>query len=289
MALSPEDVQNKLFTTVRLREGYEQAEVDEFLDEVEAELTRLLKENDDLRTKLAEAGGDDAAAPVEAKPTKGAAATTPSPVKPQEVVVRKGDDIGAAAARVLNMAQRTADDVVSEAREEADKLLDDARVKADEVDRETRERTTALEQQLEEERRTALDSLQEEKSRLEREVETLRSFEREYRGRLRTFLEGQLSQLSSHGGDTPLAPSGGPDARATDDADGESSRSGAHALGTSGDTDHDTDSYTGSDTGSGDSGSEEGQATGTQRGAGPRSALGRILEEEERNGDDDRR
>ncbi len=285
MALSPEDVQNKLFTTVRLREGYEQAEVDEFLDEVEAELTRLLKENDDLRTKLAEAGGDDAAAPVEAKPTKGAAATTPSPVKPQEVVVRKGDDIGAAAARVLNMAQRTADDVVSEAREEADKLLDDARVKADEVDRETRERTTALEQQLEEERRTALDSLQEEKGRLEREVETLRSFEREYRGRLRTFLEGQLSQLSSHGGDTPLAPSGGPDARATDDADGESSRSGAHALGTSGDTDSDT----GSDTGSGDSGSEEGQATGTQRGAGPRSALGRILEEEERNGDDDRR
>lgn len=300
MALSPEDVQNKLFTTVRLREGYEQAEVDEFLDEVEAELTRLLKENDDLRTKLAEAGGDDAAAPVEAKPTKGAAATTPSPVKPQEVVVRKGDDIGAAAARVLNMAQRTADDVVSEAREEADKLLDDAkstadhlttdaRVKADEVDRETRERTTALEQQLEEERRTALGSLQEEKSRLEREIETLRSFEREYRGRLRTFLEGQLSQLSSHGGDTPLAPSGGPDARATDDADGESSRSGAHALGTSGDTDQDADSYTGSDTGSGDSGSEEGQATGTQRGAGPRSALGRILEEEERNGDDDRR
>lgn len=287
MALSPEDVQNKLFTTVRLREGYEQAEVDEFLDEVEAELTRLLKENDDLRTQRAGAGGDDAATPVA---PQGAAATTPSAVKPQEIVVRKGDDIGAAAARVLNMAQRTADDVVREAREEADKLLDDAkstadhlttdaRVKADEVDRETRERSTALEQQLEEERQTALGALQEEKGRLEREVETLRSFEREYRGRLRIFLEGQLEQLSSHGGDTPLAPSGGPDTRSTGDTGGESSQSGAHALGASGDT--------GSDTGSGDSSSEEAHGPDVERG-GTRSALGRILEEEERNGDDAR-
>src|SRR6185295_19207378 len=55
MPLTPEDVRNKKFTTVRLREGYDEDEVDAFLDEVEAELTRLLRENEDLRAKLAAA------------------------------------------------------------------------------------------------------------------------------------------------------------------------------------------------------------------------------------------
>ena len=59
MALTPEDVRSKRFTPVRLREGYDMGEVDQFLDEVEAELARLTKENDDLRAKLsaAQTGG----------------------------------------------------------------------------------------------------------------------------------------------------------------------------------------------------------------------------------------
>src|SRR6188472_2276284 len=55
MPLTPEDVSNKRFTPVRLREGYDMGEVDQFLDEVEAELARLTKENDDLRSKLSTA------------------------------------------------------------------------------------------------------------------------------------------------------------------------------------------------------------------------------------------
>ena len=58
MPLTPEDVSNKRFTPVRLREGYDMGEVDQFLDEVEAELARLTKENDDLRCEaLRGAGG----------------------------------------------------------------------------------------------------------------------------------------------------------------------------------------------------------------------------------------
>src|SRR5881409_2752050 len=68
MPLTPEDVSNKRFTPVRLREGYDMGEVDQFLDEVEAELERLNKENDDLRTKLsaAQRGEGEAAAPAPA-------------------------------------------------------------------------------------------------------------------------------------------------------------------------------------------------------------------------------
>src|SRR3712207_3000115 len=64
MPLTPEDVSNKRFTAVRLREGYDMGEVDAFLDEVEAELLRLNRENAELRTKLetAQVGGDQAEA-----------------------------------------------------------------------------------------------------------------------------------------------------------------------------------------------------------------------------------
>ena len=41
MPLTPADVRNKQFSTTRLRPGYDEEEVDAFLDEVEAELDRL--------------------------------------------------------------------------------------------------------------------------------------------------------------------------------------------------------------------------------------------------------
>src|SRR5438874_146567 len=66
MPLTPEDVQNKRFSTVRFKEGYDEEEVDAFLDEVEAELRRLLGENSDLRSHPAAAA--PAAASVAAAP-----------------------------------------------------------------------------------------------------------------------------------------------------------------------------------------------------------------------------
>jgi len=306
MALTPEDVRNKLFTTVRLREGYEQTEVDEFLDEVEAELTRLLAENDDLRAKAGDAvvehadGGAPAVTDLApARPDVTLDKTPePEPVRqsPQEIVVRTSSDVSVAATRVLEMAQRTADQYLGEAREEADKLVSDAkstaeqlsgeaRRKADDIDRQTHERTSALAQQLDMERAATLGTLQDQKRRLESEIETLRSFEREYRGRLRTFLEGQLSQLSSRAGDdTPLAPSGGPAPASAGDA-------------AAGDQPADPPSADGADTaGAGqavagdeaETGSADGRqpSPGRRSREGSRSALGRILDEED--GSDDR-
>jgi len=54
MPLTPADVRNKQFSTTRLRPGYDEEEVDAFLDEVEAELDRLIQENEELRAKLGE-------------------------------------------------------------------------------------------------------------------------------------------------------------------------------------------------------------------------------------------
>lgn len=51
--LTPDDVKNKLFTTVRLREGYNQVEVDNFLDEVYDTLEAVGSERDALSVEVA--------------------------------------------------------------------------------------------------------------------------------------------------------------------------------------------------------------------------------------------
>ena len=50
--LTTEDVLNKKFQYVKFREGYDQDEVDEFLDEVVSTIYSLQMENQDLKEKL---------------------------------------------------------------------------------------------------------------------------------------------------------------------------------------------------------------------------------------------
>src|SRR3954469_23848103 len=52
MPLTPDEVVNKRFSATKFRQGYDEEEVDEFLDEVVAELRRLTSENEDLKSKL---------------------------------------------------------------------------------------------------------------------------------------------------------------------------------------------------------------------------------------------
>ncbi|MCY7373268.1 MAG: DivIVA domain-containing protein, partial [Spirochaetaceae bacterium] len=103
MPLTPEDVANKQFTSTRLKPGYDETEVDEFLDEVEAELTRLYRENDDLRSRLA-AGGGAAAAPA-------AAPISAPPPTVDPAVARENEELRAklaAAQRQLSEASQRA-------------------------------------------------------------------------------------------------------------------------------------------------------------------------------------
>jgi DivIVA domain-containing protein len=51
--LTPADIDNKKFSTTRLRPGYEQDQVDDFLDEAKAELVQLIRVNEELRSALA--------------------------------------------------------------------------------------------------------------------------------------------------------------------------------------------------------------------------------------------
>lgn len=225
MPLTPEDVSNKRFTPVRLREGYDMGEVDQFLDEVEAELERLTKENEDLRNKLsaAQKGGGAAATPTPAPVVEKAPepapvvekAPEPAPVAaraaaPEEIKVTTVADASSAAARLLEIATRNADELVSEAKNEADRLIGGARtkserleseskVKSDRLESDARTRAQMLDSETAQRREQLFGDLEKEKVKLDGEIENLRAFEREYRSRLKGYFTQQLSALEGNG------------------------------------------------------------------------------------------
>ena len=91
MPLTPADVHNVAFSKPPIgKRGYNEDEVDAFLDLVEAELTRLIEENSDLRQRIEEldqelaAGGGASAVPAAAAaPTQAIPVAEPEPSAPR--------------------------------------------------------------------------------------------------------------------------------------------------------------------------------------------------------------
>lgn len=239
MALTPEDVVNKRFQPTKFREGYDQDEVDDFLDEIVIELRRLNAENEDLRTQLAECvagsksgtsagtksessvpapvsaaaktgqvtapvkeekkSGSVKAEPAKSDGSKAAAAqTSTAPAKPAAPAAAAsapaaGTSASAVsetetAAGILAMAQKMHDDYVGAGVEQRDKIIAEAQLEA-----------TGLITDAEDKSAKILNSLEQQKATLERKVEQLRGFERDYRSRLKAYIEGQLRDLDASG------------------------------------------------------------------------------------------
>lgn len=199
MPLTPHDVSTKVFGPTRFRRGYDEAEVDGFLDQVEAELTRLTNDNASLLAQLDQArhelpGTAPFAAPAVPEPVAEpapAAAQVPS----QEIVVPDTTENDMERiSRTLVLAQRTADQALREAREEADEARTSARADADAI--------VAKAKREADDRVGAAELI---KAHLESEVDSLRTFEREYRTRLRAYLQMQLKGLEAEPQDEPSA------------------------------------------------------------------------------------
>ncbi|UWX98253.1 DivIVA domain-containing protein [Arthrobacter zhaoxinii] len=214
MALTPEDVVNKRFQPTKFREGYDQDEVDDFLDEIVVELRRLNSENEDLRSQLAAAaaGGSAAASadsvpapvaaapkvekvPEEAKPEPEAKVEAPVVEEVPAPVEAKPEPAPApavsnteTAAGILAMAQKMHDDYVGAGIEQRDKIIAEAQIEA-----------SGLVTDAQEKSRKILSTLEQQKAVLERKVEQLRGFERDYRSRLKAYIEGQLRDLDARG------------------------------------------------------------------------------------------
>jgi len=217
--MTADDVLNRKFQATKFREGYDQDEVDDFLDEVVNTLRGMTAENDDLKAKLANAerriaelsrAGASAAAVAPIAPKIEAPAPLPLPPPPVEVALpvpmmpeptpapMVAPMVPAAQQRMsepesatgmLALAQKLHDDYVRSGQEEGDRIIADSKSQGARIVQEAEDTSSRTLAQLEQER-----------SLLERKIDELRVFERDYRTRLKSYLENLLGDLDARGG-----------------------------------------------------------------------------------------
>jgi DivIVA domain-containing protein len=258
MPLTPADVHNVAFSKPPIgKRGYNEDEVDAFLDLVEAELARLIEENEDLREQVSELEQrlGNAQADLEEARSRPAAAVSPptqaiqrqDPLPPPQRTMsapapsladsgESGGDHHVQVAKVLSMAQEMAERLTAEAKSEADTMLteartkseqllseartksdalvndarsraetmlNDARTRADTLERQSRDKAAQLVGDAERKQSEIIGTITRDKSVLEKKIDELRTFEREYRTRLKTYLESQLRDLGERGSAAP--------------------------------------------------------------------------------------
>ena len=298
MPLTPAEVHNVAFKKPPIgKRGYDEEEVDAFLDIVEVELSRLIEENNDLRARMgsgqpAPAGATAAtdAAPAGVDPAELASAKDEntrlqsriseleaslndgSDQQQQLVALQQqlaqteqnlnasrseleqakaqlaqapqapaGDQGGAPATaaavpadhhlqavQMLALAQQTADQHLAQSKAEAERLVTeaqghasaavsdatakstkqiaDAESRAKKLDEDSTAKATQTVQDAEQRAATITAQFEQRKAALERRVEELRTFEREYRTRLKSYLESQLRDLDASGKAEPASP-----------------------------------------------------------------------------------
>ncbi|MGH3823565.1 MAG: DivIVA-like cell division protein Wag31 [Pseudonocardiaceae bacterium] len=239
MPLTPGDIRNIAFSKPPIgKRGYNEDEVDAFLDLVQAELARLINENNDLHNRVdqlnkrlratsADTGGGlhPLVPPRSAVPLQSGKQTSPAGDQhaqtakvlgmAQEIADRLTRDAKTDADRILSQARNTTvqllseaqakvDGMINEASSRAQTMLRDARTRAETLDRESQEKATALEREAARKHTEILGAINQEKNALEKKIVELSTFEQEYRTRLKTYLNSQLRELDSQ---TITAPS----------------------------------------------------------------------------------
>jgi DivIVA domain-containing protein len=130
--LTPSDVHHVLFTRAGFgRRGYDEVEVDVFLERVQQELTRLIGEKADLRDEVSRLKAQLATAGSGSR-----AASAVDSITTEEAQLQ--------AVRLLAAAQQTADTYVADAEKYSQRLTADAREHSEQMVAEAREAATRM-------------------------------------------------------------------------------------------------------------------------------------------------
>lgn len=203
--LTADDVLTKKFPATKFREGYDVVEVDDFLDEVLNTLRELYAENDDLKAKLeaaerrvaelSRANAQQQSAPavsiekvVEEPKAEPVAAPAPVAAPVAQMAPREPE----MATGIIQMAQKLHDDHVRAGQDEGDRLISEAKAEGSRIVREAEETS-----------QRTLTQLEQERSLLERKIDELRIFERDYRTRLKSYLQNLLGDLDNRASALP--------------------------------------------------------------------------------------
>jgi DivIVA domain-containing protein len=285
--VTPADVHNIAFTRPPIgKRGYHEQEVDDFLDIVEQELSRLIEDNEQLKAnngadpaaiaaatekavteersrlkselealsqryseleqshselqrqhyELQQAQGDSGQVSqalqdqLRAAQERAAQAEHQAREAHEQLAAAQANQGGGSmsspeqhqqAVKVLALAQATADQHLAEAQAEAERLrseaqamasqlhqestaqaerrVAEAQARADQLNQESSSRATKLVQDAEQRAGAMNEAMESRRGALQKHVDELRTFEREYRTRLKSYLESQLRDLERGG------------------------------------------------------------------------------------------
>ena len=152
--LTIQDIETKQFR--RGAYGYEQREVDEFLDSICDEMELLLTEKDELQRKLDYAN-------AQTRKAEAAGGVVAAPTGMSDASFRE----------ILEMAMRVKEQTIADAKDKAAEIISEARAKA----------------------QAELGSLQQERSELEAKVSQLRATAREYRAAMMKVMANHQDAL----------------------------------------------------------------------------------------------
>jgi cell division initiation protein len=167
MDLTPREIHEKQFHDAW--RGYNQEEVDDFLDKIAEAVERLRRENDSLRSRISDL----------------------------DQVVAASRDTESMLKNTLVSAQRAAEEALQNAKARAEQLISAADERVQRANEEARQRVLAAE---EEARRKSADAEREhaQKTReLDSSIDQLTTYEAELKQRLRAFLESEIKSLTA--------------------------------------------------------------------------------------------
>ena len=132
MAITPADIEQKTFSEAK-KHGYDTEEVDEFLDQLSAEVDAMLKKIKDLKDRLTASEQQVAASQAQIAQLKEQQAA-PAPVAQSTAPQQPASSVSESQiSRVLILAQQSADQLMEDARSNAESIRTEADRKAREV------------------------------------------------------------------------------------------------------------------------------------------------------------
>lgn len=189
--LTEHDVVNMRFKEPqRVENGYDQDEVDDFLDLVAETIAQLTKSKSDLEAELQ-------ATKARVTELENTANTAPAEPAPAVAVAVPNSDEAANATGVLALAQKLHDEYVSNGKAESSRMISEAEAERTRIINEMNAERDRIARETEDHKNAVLTKLDEDRTAMERKISDLRDFERDYRGRLKGYLESLLHNVDT--------------------------------------------------------------------------------------------
>lgn len=195
MTMTPREIQEKQFHDAF--RGYSHEEVDLFIDQVAEAYDQIYRENQAFNKRLEDLQGQlegkPAPAVIPAPVTVQSKTAPPPPSQPSPASFESEDML----KRMLLTAQETADKAVHSARARAQSMIEEAEVRARRIEEQSEAISSTTLQDAQRRASETLSSLAQEEADFKERIEGLKTFERDFRSRLSSFVRSQLELLET--------------------------------------------------------------------------------------------